>query len=101
MRRSDVQFKAKVEDALFAEAPVIEAKAVRRDSHRRTRAPIPEVSSAYPYDGQPIWLTPDGVEAHPATWRTTRAYEPVESNGSLTLIGRGTTQAASALNLSR
>lgn len=28
----------------------------------------------YPFDGQPVWLTPDGKTAHPAVWRTTRSY---------------------------
>jgi hypothetical protein len=72
MRRSDVQFKAKVEDALFDAAPVIEATVIPKDW-----APLPEVGPDFPYDGQPVWLTANGVDAHPATWRTTRAYDAI------------------------
>ena len=69
MRRSDVQFRGKVEDALFSDGPIIDVVA--------NWAPIPEyVEAIYPYDGQPVWLTEDGETGHPATWRTTRAYEP-------------------------
>jgi len=77
MRRSDVQFKAKVEDALFPEAPVIEATAVDADGIPEGWEPLPEVGPDYPYDGQPVWVTEDGVTAHPATWRTTRAYDAI------------------------
>jgi len=72
MRRSDVQFKGKVEDALFSEGPMIDAVVIPKDWE-----PIPEISPDYPYDGQPVWLTENGVAGHPATWRTTRAYDAI------------------------
>ena len=41
---------------------------------------IPEVSTKYPFDGQPVFLTEDGVTAHAAVWRTTRGYNTLKSN---------------------
>jgi hypothetical protein len=33
------------------------------------------MDKGYPYDGQPVWLTADYKEQHPAVWRTTRSYD--------------------------
>lgn len=81
MRRSDVQFKAKADTALFDEAPAVKTADVAIIPPGWLELPEPEVfigqQLAYPYDGQPVWLTPDGVEAHPATWRHTRAYDAI------------------------
>lgn len=78
MRRSDVQFKAKPETALFDDGPVIDAMVIPPGW---LELPEPEVfvgqQMPYPYDGQPVWLTPDGVESHPASWRITRAYDTI------------------------
>ena len=82
MRRSDVQFKAKAEvasSALFDGDPeletVEEVKVVPAAMIPKGWEPLPEHSVNYPYDGQPVWLTDDGVNAYPATWRVTRAYD--------------------------
>ena len=77
MRRSDVQFKAKADTALFDEAPVIEATEIEAVDTPEGWLPLPEVTRAFPYDGQPVWLTSDGRDAQPATWRVTRAYDAV------------------------
>ena len=75
MRRSDVQFKAKADTALFDDGPIIEAAVVDVAGVPEGWEPLPEVGVDYPYDGQPVWITEDGINAHPATWRTTRAYD--------------------------
>jgi len=73
VRRSDVRFKAK-EDVIdapvsdFMEADPVEDNSLKFD-------PLPEVSSVFPYDGQPVWLTMNGTTMVPATWRITRAYD--------------------------
>ena len=72
MRRSDVQLKAKSDTALFDEAPIIEAVVIPNGWDV-----IPEIGPDFPFDGQPVWLTSTGKDVHPATWRTTRAYDPI------------------------
>ena len=36
---------------------------------------LPENDGQYPYDGQKVWLTEDGVIKHAAYWRKTRTYD--------------------------
>jgi len=72
MRRSDVQFKAQADTALFEDGPIIEAVIIPRGWE-----PIPEISAHYPHDAQPVYLTSTGKDAHPAAWRTTRAYDAI------------------------
>jgi len=70
MKKADVQFKAKADTALFDESPILEAVIIPNGWEI-----MPGVDSDYPYDGQPVWITEDGINAHPATWRTTRVYD--------------------------
>jgi hypothetical protein len=76
MSRTEVKFKAKSEDvapqSLFDEAPAAPEVKVPKGWEA-----LPEPSVNYPYNGQPIWLTENGVDAIPATWRVTRSYDGV------------------------
>lgn len=72
MRRSDVQFKAQADTALFEDGPIIEAAVIPKGWEV-----FPKDRLGYPFDGQPVYLTATGKDAHPAAWRTTRAYDAI------------------------
>jgi hypothetical protein len=82
MRRSDVQFKAKAEpadSALFDEAPVVaEGDIIPPSWLELPSAPLPIEPASYPYDGQAVWLTPNGKDMMKGVWRVTRSYNPLK-----------------------
>ena len=83
MRRSDVQFKAKADTALFDETPVVAKDVDIIPPGWLELPPLPEPNihdttmPAYPYNGQAVWLTPNGVDMQAAQWRITRSYNPL------------------------
>ena len=89
MRRSDVRFKEKTDNALFDPGTSVlgdvelvgqtEPVVITPDVAIIPNGweALPQVGPDFPYDGQPVWLTSTGKDAHPATWRTTRAYDAI------------------------
>ena len=56
---------------LFDEAPTLEAPKIEWLDMPNIALSLP---SPYPYDGQPVWLTPDGLTEYLAIWRVTREF---------------------------
>lgn len=87
----DVKFKTPdAASSLFGEEPAALQPHLAGPGEGYTKAPdvvfmvetpkiewsdIPEPTVHYPFNGQPVWLTPDGETEYLAVWRITREFK--------------------------
>ena len=69
----DVKFKTPdAASSLFGEEPAAVAPV---ETPKIEWLDIPEPTAFYPFNGQPVWLTPDGETEYLAVWRVTREFK--------------------------